>query len=400
VAPLPHRRAARAAASCLAPEARVLLLSVAGADADDELRTLLRGDINWPVLLQLALQERAAPVLSRRLDSLDVHDGVDETFRVNLRRHALIAGFGQQHLEQRLADALRELDAAGCRVMLLKGAALGITAYPAFRDRPMRDIDLLLPETQTARAYALLLASGWERAAPPEQDRFYDAHHHLAPLRDPQCADTVLEVHRQLFPSPSPFRLSADDVRAAARPVEWRGARLHVPSVEHALLHLCIHYAWSHMAYRGTLRAFSDLHALTTRCDIDWSAFCRSARDARAATCAYWTLRLAAGQGGVAVPAHVIAELRPPGPGRWLDRLERHLVVNLVPSDRACPSVRAFRGMWTAAMRPGWSGHGAIRPWDEAPREPAPPPAGGQRVRTQVRRFGAWRRYVAALLNA
>jgi hypothetical protein len=387
------------AASRIAPEARVLFLTAAGEEYDDELRRLLATSLNWSFLLHLALTERAAPVVWRRLSRLGVTD-LDETLVDVLRRTSMVAGFRQEYLEGRLAATLDVLGKAGFPVLLLKGAALGLSAYASFRDRPMGDIDLLLPAEQAGDAFALLLRSGWERAVPADQQRFYDGHHHMAPLRDPRYADAVLEVHTQLFPSWSPLELSLDDLWAGARRVQWRGTEARVPSAEHALLHLCTHFAWSHMAASGAWRAFSDLHALQRHGGIEWDTFCELARQSRAASCCFWTLHLASRYAGVAIPDSVLSALRPSGSRRTLRLIERHLATNLLAGERACPSVRVLNTMWEAAIRPRRSGHGAVRPWHEAPRQP--PSArrpGVTRLQAHLRKLTAWRRYLVTVLS-
>lgn len=396
--PGPRSGGRRITPSPLSAEARVLLLCAAGPAADDQLRTLLRGELDWPALVNLALHERAGRVLWRRLTALGL-PGTDSAAEDALRRNAMVGGFRQQYMEDRLAATLAALSADGFQVLLLKGAALAVTAYDSFSDRPMGDIDLLVPCDQVAAAYDHLLRAGWERALPASQDAFYDEHHHMTPLRDPRYAETYLEVHSLLLPDWSPFDLPPEQVWSRARSHVWRGTRIHVPSVTHALLHLCIHYAWSHTACRGTWRAFSDVQAITEQHDVDWAAFCRAAHESRAASCCYWTLRLAARYAGVAVPPDVLQQLQPPGSSRLHQRLENHLAANLLPGNSVCPSMLVFRRMWELAIRPGWSGHGRVRPWHETPREApaAGPRPVGRRLHDQVRKLAFWRRYLLAL---
>jgi hypothetical protein len=385
----------------LPPESGILLLCSAAGDIDsareDELKRLLAGPVAWPALLHLALRERAATVLWRRLGELGIGD-IDESAAQTLRHLAMVDGFRQQYLEGALATALRLLHEEGCTIMLLKGAALGVAVYPAFRDRPMGDVDLLMPEAQLQHAFSLLRARGWVPEAPDAHHGFYEGHHHLTPLQDPRYPDAVLELHRHLLQAWSPFILPLDTLWAGACPVRWHGAKVHVPSLEQLLLHLCMHFAWSHTAERGAWRTFSDVHALVSR-DPDWDAFCAAARTARAVTCCYWTLRLAAQYAAVPVPGDALDELRPPGSDRWLGQLERHLVANALPGKGSCPSLGMRRRMWEAAIMPGWSGHGSARPWDEAPRVPTEARPLLQRVHGQLRSLAAWRRYVRALLG-
>jgi hypothetical protein len=389
----------------LAPEARVLLLSAGGPESDQELDAAIiaavrgtpaRARLDWDGLLQLAVHERAEAVLWRRLAGLGTT--ADAAFMDTLRRLALIASFRQQYLEARFAAALDLLEREGLRPLLLKGAALGTAAYDSFAERPMGDVDLLLPDGQAEVAHALLQDAGWHSIGSADTSRFYDVHHHLMPLYDSRYADAVIEVHRYLLPAGSPFELDGEQVWTRARSIRWRARHVLVPAMEDVLLHLCIHYAWAHMAHLGTWRTFRDLHVIV-RHEVDWPAFTSAARAARAATCCHWTLRLAARYGGVPVPAAVLDALRPQQGAAGLELIERHLAANLLPGPGGCPSVGMLRWMWKAAIRPAQSGHGTIRPWHEAPRRAMPVPDGWARLRGQARRIGAWGRYLRAVVR-
>lgn len=382
----------------LAPEAQALLLSAAGPDRDGELRALLDSDLNEAVLLRLVLHERAAFPLWRRFSDLGLER--HPAFADVLRRHAMIAGFRQQELESRMRAAIDTLGAAGCRTMLLKGAALALTVYDSFADRPMGDVDLLVPEAKARSAFALLLDNGWHTDCTPERLRFYEAHHHLPRLQADELAAVVLELHTAVLPRWSPFSLRDEELWDRSRTIRVAGSTVHVPATEHALLHLCIHFVWSHLGQRRGWLTFRDLHALLGATTLDWGSFCRTARRTRAASCCYWTLRLAASLSGLRVPAEVLQELRPPGHPTVLNCLETHFAGDLLPSDRACPSARVQRAMWELAIRPAWSGHGAARPWDQPFTDPATPARPDlNAVPSRARNPAAWRRYVGALVR-
>jgi hypothetical protein len=106
----------------------------------------------------------------------------------------------------------------------------------------------------------------------------------------------------------------------------------------------------------------------------------------------------------VPVPADVLEQLRPPLPGVALRRLERHFVTQLLLTEPACPSVVLEKLLWSAGVMPGWSGHGASRPWDEADsllekrRAGGAAATGASRAVRQLRNLESWSRYVRAVL--
>ena len=128
----------------------------------------------------------------------------------------------------------------------------------------------------------------------------------------------------------------------------------------------------------GAWRALRDVGSLAERGGLDWDLTVRRAREARATTCVYWTLRLARAMAGVRVPDVVLEALEPPTAKAALTRLELYFVSQL-SGGRPCPSVGLMRMLWSMAVRPGWSDHGSARPWKNSEmaiwREPNPPEA-------------------------
>jgi hypothetical protein len=259
------------------------------------------------------------------------------------------------------------LSREGIEVLLLKGAGLACTVFRSFDDRPMGDLDLLIPPRDARRAWSLLQTQGW--TWPESQwgaDR-YTAHQHLPPLlQDPGGAR--LEIHTDMLPEGHPFRMSPDTLWTQAQRLTRNGRVLTIPHPIHQLWHVCVHFAWSHEMFWGAWRALRDSAAIIHQGAFDWTEFVDLARDSRAATSCYWTLRLARHLVGAAVPVQVLAALRPPRRELWLEWLERHYVSNLFPSKDGCPSVWLTRRLWESGMVPGWSGHGTTRPWQVAER--------------------------------
>jgi len=400
----------------LSPEAELLLLTAGsapvaaaeGAGASDargarRMRELLRGELDWEKLGWLAERERAAPVLWGELQAIEGVPGKLPPQASHLQRLAMVSEFRMLHLEQRLADSLEALSDAGIDVMLLKGAALALTVYGSFVRRPMIDVDVLVREDEALRARDVLLEDGWMSTETEEFESFYRRHHHLPTLVDGRGLDMQLEVHTGLFFEGNPFDFPIADLWRRAVPVTVRGRTVYVPNRQDQLLHLCLHFAWSHMMSTGAWRTFRDLRALMDAGDLKWDEFVALARRSRGASCCYWTLRLARNLVEVPVPDEVLAALRPPMTSSMLDRVERHFVYNLLPSEVLCPSVFMARTMWRVGVRPRWSGHGSVRPWDrneELLVGGTRPDSLGRRALNQLRNAKGWSRYVRSVLMA
>ena len=383
-------------------EELILLLTAGGAANDDAIRESLRAEVDWHRFLALAQLERAVPVVYARLRAL-AGDLVPADSLEQMRRLALVSDFAMLHLEARLRESLRALDAANVRVMLLKGAALAHMAYGGVRQRPMSDIDLLVDPSNATLAQRVLLGNGWRDLDGGVPASVYERHHHLPPIVDARSPQLQLEIHTGLFPLRQPFAFDASSLWTHATPLGAAFPRTCVPAPGHALLHTCLHFVWSHQARFGVWRTIRDIDALTRAGTFDWDAFIEIARATRGATSCYWTFRIAARAAGVSVPAGVVAALRPPRSGYVLQAIEQHFLRNLFPLENACPSVTLDHALWELAVMPGWSGHGDVRPWDEegdfvAPGESGARPAAAPRER--LRRFFASSGYIRTLLRS
>jgi hypothetical protein len=102
-------------------------------------------------------------------------------------------------IERMLAELGRRLGAAEVAWAPIKGADLAATVYPEPTDRPMTDVDLLVPEACYRRARRALETAGWRSAVPgPRFDRFIeDEGTAWTAVRD---ADPVpVELHFRLW---------------------------------------------------------------------------------------------------------------------------------------------------------------------------------------------------------
>jgi hypothetical protein len=361
----------------LSREARFFLASAGGPEAEEGVRAFLSEGVDWDRVLQLAAQDGVQGPFSRRMRTLG---GVvfDATGLATLRDLERAADFRMRYLEQRLRATLDALAAAGVAALLLEGTALGYTSYGSFTDLHLSDIDLMVRPDQLGDAAARLRDCGWQQRGGRDAPS-------LADTRAP-AMDVGLRLHTDVLPAHRPFAVSAADVWRAAEQLESLPRGVLVPSRVDRLLHCCIRFAWTDMFRRSAWRAFRDVTVVVAEREsaMDWPAVVAAARRTGSASCCYWTLRLARRHAELPLSDRVLVELRPAGSPRLSSFVERHLSQQLLPAERVCPARWIERVMWWAAIRPGASGHGAVRP-ERAP-EPRP-------------RFdpGAWWRYFKVL---
>jgi hypothetical protein len=376
----------------LSPEAKLLFLAAAVSPSESALRQSLSGGIDWAELCFLAQHENAASILVRLLDRVGA-DSNNSGYQ-QLRQLARLSTMQMLQLEQLLHETLGILARENIDAILLKGAGLAYTAYSSFPDRPMSDIDLLVRSPHAERAWSLLQTHGWTSSGMKiEMDR-YSGHQHF-PRLVREAGRFPLEIHDALLPEGHPFRFSMDAIWDRARNETVKGQVITIPHPIHQLWHACVHFAWSHAFQWGGWRTFRDVAAIIHRNRIEWPEFLALALESRAATCCFWTLKLARRLAGAAVPDAVLGSLRPRYPQFILNRLEGHLLASLFPSDYRCPSVRLTRRLWEAAIAPRWSGHGSSRPfhvterWVQTAKQPDQEPRVGVTLSDRFRKMRA-----------
>jgi len=384
------------------PEAQLVFRSADVRCGSAELAPLAAVIEDWGRAVHLADGELATPTLWRALREVrDLPAPVAEA----LRRAAMFGDFRMQQLAGRLQQTIAAFAAAQVPVVLLKGAALGAIADPSFRLRPMTDLDLLVVPEDVPRARAALVAAGWQETEDPTLHALLDeGHHHLPPYFDPQLPGMRVELHVALFPADHSFAFDETHLRREARPAAAPFAGALVPSPEHLVLHACIHFAWQHAMEFGAWRTFRLVGVASTAPGFSWERLTTIAREARAATSCYWTLRLGQRMGALDVPPAVLAALAPPTPEFVRAALERHFIAALVPGEAPpSPSIGMSRLLWRAALRPRWSGHRVASrldsdlKWAEELRGTAPEPV-SVRVRHHTARLQHWWDFVAVTL--
>lgn len=347
-------------AHALRAEARLFFLTAAAHDVDAEIAAIARGPLDWRRLTWLAVRARATPVVVRRISrALGGHLPAEA---MPLARLAMVDEFELARMEERLDQTVDAFHAAGVPAALLKGAALARTVFPSFLERPMLDLDLLVDTSDVERARTAAQTAGWLWRHDARYTPFFRTHHHLPTLIDGRGTRALLELHTGLFPHGNPFVVDARALMGRSI-TAVRGQRVYrVLAPDDHLVYLAAHWVWSHMMNGGAWRAFRDVSALVTSRSICWRDVVMRARDMRAVTCVYWTLRLTRALTGERIPADVLLQLRPPTSDAVLSRLEKYFMSQLAGELRS-PSARLSEVLWEAALRPRWSGHGASRPW-------------------------------------
>jgi hypothetical protein len=165
--------------------------------------------------------------------------------------------------EQELRRLLSALVADDVDVLLLKGAGLAYTVYPAPHLRPRVDTDLMLRYTSLARAEQVFSTLGWVRSVEPERELSAAQRHYVKP--GPCGTTDHLDVHWKIS-NPRVFAdaLSFEELLTRSIDVPALGTSARTLAYPDALFLACLHRVAHHDDARDLLWLW-DIHLLVAR---------------------------------------------------------------------------------------------------------------------------------------
>lgn len=237
---------------------------------------------DWQGIMEMAREHRLGPSLHWRLGREHAGLPVPATIGAELAAGSRACILRSLVLQRELVRAHRILAQAGIPAVALKGAYLAFHAYPNPALRPLRDLDLLVPEAQAVAAYEALLEGGCRPLKGDGGDlQFYlRERNHLPALRS-VSGQVVIELHVRLSHHGQAEGAAID---LANDPGFWQrlerrdlaGETLLYPSPTDLLLHLATHAVYHHTFNNGPL-ILSDVAFLLSGHEIDWPLFWRLA---------------------------------------------------------------------------------------------------------------------------
>jgi hypothetical protein len=238
---------------------------------------------------------------AHRVDLLLAHRaGERDTLRA-AAAHALTA-------ERDMLDICGAAHARGIDLLLLKGAALAYTHYPAPYLRPRADIDLLIRRRDLDAAGALLTGIGYTRAVEADADLWTGQRHYL---KTPAAGPVMVDLHwRAANPIAFAEALAFDEVWTRSVAVPGLGPHARTLAPPDSLLLACLHRV-AHHQDRVDLLWLWDIHLLVSRMTEEEFTLCEDAAfRARAARVCARGLELARECFATAVPADRLARLQ------------------------------------------------------------------------------------------
>lgn len=169
-----------------------------------------------------------------------------------------------QVLLNRSALLVSRLQASGISCLLLKGLPLLIAEYQDEGGRYLEDFDILVHPEDVARAAYLLNALGWTT---PYPDEVSTKKSHAHGFRNAEGFSCDLHWHLLWLPH---AQVDETPLWLAKRPIQLRDEPTFTLSVEHLLLHLCVHgMSWETVP---PIRWILDVHLLLRHHVAKWEA--------------------------------------------------------------------------------------------------------------------------------
>jgi hypothetical protein len=206
--------------------------------------SLLGSDAGSTAFLDVAARHDVEPLVRRALKEHGSWPRVPVAVRAALdarARHEAALEALRSRETRRVLDSLEQ---GGVTALVLKGAALAHTHYPAPYLRPRGDTDLLVRLDDRARAADALGDLGYRRERSVLRD---SVHTQWMFRRHEGRVPHTIDLHwaisnRPLFAT----TLSFEEVRRDARPVAPLGAGALAPAPVHALILACVHRVAHH----------------------------------------------------------------------------------------------------------------------------------------------------------
>jgi hypothetical protein len=218
--------------------------------------------IDWDYLLRTSADNRLDGIVFNALDRLGVLAEAPEPVRRALeeryRRIVETVSLYIHHAGE-LAERFR---AAGLRMIVLRGPALGLTIYEKPYLRPFRDLDILIPREEIGAAKEVLDNAGFVPEKGLLPDPYFEKHHlHLRRIHARTGA--AVELHWAFDHPYAPTLVDIPSLFLRARPAGDAAAPLPVLDPVDALITLCLHLC-KHCIFLGAFTEEKDFPSLLT----------------------------------------------------------------------------------------------------------------------------------------
>ena len=286
----------------------------------EKIRSILNINLDWEDILKSSVLQGIIPLLYWNLSRIDagknvpvkIMDDLQKMYYGNLTRNML--------LYHELSNILKAFKAEGIDVIVLKGAFLAEVIYKNIGLRPMKDIDLLIREEDlpvTIKEMARLKCHFANIFPTKLHEQLYVQ---LQPTLSEELQyinqnnNVIIEVHWDIQPPTSPFKIEIKTFWKNAKPIKIAGIETLMLAPEDLIKHLCLHLnKHNHLKEYPAkpLRDYCDIAEVTKhyRETINWSYLLQSSKNHGIEEPIYQILSVADKYFDAFVPTEISSEL-------------------------------------------------------------------------------------------
>lgn len=283
---------------------------------------------DWQRIIELAQQQRVAPLLNARLREREISLGPEGAKQL---RELLLANIKHNtRLLHQLQKILTAFQAANIPVIPLKGACLAEAVYGDVALRQIGDLDLLVKLTDLEKALDVLTTLEYVAAEPFDIESERQLSQHMPRLY--KSGRVELDLHWTIV-NPwlnIPFDESElGQVWSRAVPVTIAGVNVLMLSPVDLLLYLCLHTSVQHRFDGVGLRSFWDMALVIRRygAKMDWEQFAERMQRWGIANGVQLVLHLLEEWTDTDIPTSVMPPLMPGTPAAvTLDRVRQRVL--------------------------------------------------------------------------
>lgn len=297
-------------AAIFAPEAE-LLIHCARVELDqyraEMIRALVAGELDWELLLSLAVRHGMIPLVHFHLNALRTGPR-DPVPAARLREYAQRISAMNAYLTGELRQLLAAFEARGVGAIPYKGPALAMEAYGSVSLRYFCDLDILVRKRDYASARDILGERGfrpYQGLGVAQQAVMLRTQCNVPFTRDDDRS--IVEIHWEVAARNYSRALDERGLWSRSREATFAGARVQMLAPEDLLHALCVHgskHLWERLSW------ICDVAQLIGRGpQLDWDALLDRARATGSTRLLLLGLNLADELLGARLPQNIRAEL-------------------------------------------------------------------------------------------
>ena len=245
---------------------------------------------------------RLLPLLFDNLSQLGVQDPILAKYEGLKKLH----WYHNRLLSHQLQSILAAFAAADLPAMPVKGCALNLLGYFQPGQRPMTDLDIVVPQARAFNAATILESLGWQFDSTQNRPLTLDEVRFSAHGKFAKGKVLIVELH---WESPTQFLRgpAPGDAWQRSLPAQFQGHPCRVLNPADQLLHVCSHGAAANAI--APIRWAADALSLIRASNIDWPDFVSQSKRHRLVPFVREPLRFLAEKLDAPIPSETISRL-------------------------------------------------------------------------------------------